>query len=297
MHIVANLQSLQIGCMKIAVIGAGRIGSAFAFRLARAGYDVTVVARGTRLDFLREQQGIVSVTGQRAPVEVAAELDVNVAYDLVLVTVLAHQAKALLPTLRASAATTVMLMFNTFEPLAPWREAIGTERAVFAFPNMMAFLVQGRLKSIVDKPGMVTVLSCERWVTEFERAGFPTAYEPDMQSYYRSHVAFYVPTLVAALLVWQRSSELTWGEARELTLALREGLRLVERLGHTLAPKALKVVSHLPTVMTTALLWAFARTHAVKDLGEFGPTEARALIDAMVVFAPEPPRHLIAIRP
>ena len=72
----------------MAVVGTGRIGSTFAFHLARAGHDVTVVVRvgSPRLDQLRRNRAIVLDTGESAPVAVADRLDEAVAYDLVLVT-------------------------------------------------------------------------------------------------------------------------------------------------------------------------------------------------------------------
>jgi 2-dehydropantoate 2-reductase len=36
--------------MQIAIVGPGSIGSTFAFWLSEAGHDVTVIARGTRLE-------------------------------------------------------------------------------------------------------------------------------------------------------------------------------------------------------------------------------------------------------
>ncbi|MCY1008568.1 hypothetical protein OV079_24005 [Nannocystis pusilla] len=41
--------------MKIAILGRGGIGSTFAFQLARAGHDVTVIARGARLAYLERE--------------------------------------------------------------------------------------------------------------------------------------------------------------------------------------------------------------------------------------------------
>ncbi|PCC74935.1 2-dehydropantoate 2-reductase [Nannocystis exedens] len=103
--------------MKIAVIGPGGIGSTFASQLARAGHEVTVVARTKRLAQLQRDGAIVTAKGERAAVQVSAALDPSVAYELVLVTVLASQVDAVLPALRASAAKSVMFMFNTKQAL------------------------------------------------------------------------------------------------------------------------------------------------------------------------------------
>ncbi len=60
--------------MKIAVLGPGGIGSTFAFQLARAGHDVTVVARGARLAHLKREQAIVLKSGELAAVRVLGAL-------------------------------------------------------------------------------------------------------------------------------------------------------------------------------------------------------------------------------
>ena len=93
--------------LRIAVLGAGKIGSTFAFQLARTGgHDVTVVARpgSVRLQQLERDNAIIDVQGERASVRVSSTLDEQAPYDLVIVTLLAHQTDALLPALQRSAA-------------------------------------------------------------------------------------------------------------------------------------------------------------------------------------------------
>ncbi|WP_437518148.1 ketopantoate reductase family protein [Sorangium sp. So ce1099] len=64
--------------MKMAVLGTGAIGSTFAYQLAKAGHEVTAVARGARLQRLQEDGAVVLVDGERAPVTVARALDPSV---------------------------------------------------------------------------------------------------------------------------------------------------------------------------------------------------------------------------
>ena len=123
--------------MKIAIVGAGGIGSTFAVQLARSRHDVTLVARGKRLAQLESAGGVTTSAGL-VRVLTAAKLDETVPWDLVLVTVLAFQVDALLPALGASAAKQVMFMFNTLDPLDRLREAVGPERFAFGFPSILA---------------------------------------------------------------------------------------------------------------------------------------------------------------
>ena len=158
--------------MKIAVIGPGGIGSTFAFQLARAGHDVTIVARGKRLEQLQRDQAVLTRDGQRVAVRVTAVLDETTPWELVLVTVLASQVDALLPALRASAARQVMFMFNTFEPLGRLRDAVGAARFAFGFPAILASVDGGKLTTqIVARGPLVTTVTDADWAPGLHRGG------------------------------------------------------------------------------------------------------------------------------
>lgn len=287
----------QTASMKIILIGAGRIGSAVAFHLAKAGHEITVVARGARLDALRREEAIITLDGQRMPVQVLSALDPAVPYDLAIVTLPEHKVGLILPALSASRAKNILLMFNTFEGTERYRTTTGTDRFAFGFPNMSAYLVEQRLRCRVDGPGMVTTLSNSDLAEMFKQAGLPSEKHDDMDGFLRSHVALVVPLFLAALLTWQRQTNLTWQEAKQLEGAWTEGFELVRSSGHPLQPNVVAVLSRMPSVARACLLWAFSRSKLVKDLGEFGPEETRFLIDAMVASAPNRTHQLLALRP
>ncbi len=69
-----------------------------------------------RLQQLQRDDGIIDVNGERAHVHVIDALDEGTPYDLLIVTLLDHQADAVLPSLQRSAAKCVQFMFNTFRP-------------------------------------------------------------------------------------------------------------------------------------------------------------------------------------
>lgn len=281
--------------MNIALIGPGAIGSTLAFQLSRAGHDVTVVARGQRLAQLTKDDGVVRTDGQRAKVTVHAQLDTTAAYDLVLVTVLATQVDAVLPALKASAAKKVMFLFNTFEPLAPLRDAVGARRFAFGFPGgIFCLLVDGRIRPTI-RAG--TTMDDAATAKCFEAAGIPTALEPDMHSWLRSHAAMVVPLMSIGVLAHTQKRGASWREARAHALAYRTGFELVRAVGNAWLPKALGTLSRLPLVMLTFLLWALSRSSMLRELGALGATEPRMLIDMMKATKPELAAPLVAIRP
>jgi len=177
--------------MRIAVVGVGGIGSTFAFQLARTGHhDVTVVARAgsVRLRQLQSDRGIVNTEGERADVRVADTLDAQIEYDLVIVTLLAHQVEAVLPALTGSSAKCIQFMFNTFDP-ERLLDAVGAERCSFGMAFVQATVTQeGRLKAAIGVAGQKSIMDQQRWVDVFITAGLPAALEPNMPLWLRCHV-------------------------------------------------------------------------------------------------------------
>jgi 2-dehydropantoate 2-reductase len=283
--------------MRIAVVGPGGIGSTFAFLLARAGHDVTVVARGKRLEQLQRDPAIVNTSGERAAVRVSSALDATTGWDLVLVTVLVSQVDAVLPALAASAAKTVMFMFNTFEPLTRLRDAVGPSRFAFGFPAILARVEEGKLASKVVTRGFLTTVTDPAWAKVFTDAGIPAVVHADMESWLRSHAALVVPVMLASVTAHTRGSGVSWGEATNLARAMAEGLGLVRRLGNSITPAPVAMVSRLPTSLLASLLWTASRLDVIRKAGAAGYGEPRALIDAMSAAGAGETPALLAVRP
>ncbi len=283
--------------MQIAVIGAGGIGSTFAVQLARAGHEVTVVARRTRLEQLARDGGIATPGGTVAT-KVAPELPLDVAYDLVLVTVLAHQVEALLPALRGSAARHVMFMFNTFAALDPVRDAVGAERFAFGFPSVLAQVdAAGVLSTSIQDKGLLTTVTDASWARVFSDAGIPATTTPDMPSWLRGHAAAVVPFMIAAAAAHRDQHGISWAFARDLASAMREAFSVVRALGHDVIPAPHAFLGRLPAPAAAAMLWAMSRSAAIQKSGAAGNAEPRALIDAMLAVAARPLPALERVRP
>jgi 2-dehydropantoate 2-reductase len=284
--------------MQIAIIGPGGIGSTFAFQLSEAGHDVTVVARGTRLEQLRAAGAIVTVEGERAAVHVSGELDTTTEWDLVLVTVLVSQVDVLLPALSASAAKSVMFMFNTFRSLDRLRDAVGPQRFAFGFPAIAAGLTDGRLSSTILRRGMLTTVSDPFWAKVFTDAGVPATVHPNMESWLRTHAAAMVPLVIAGSIALRRGAGISRAEAVRLARAMKEGFALVRHLGNSLTPAPIAIISRWPVPVLAALLWSLTRLGPFTRTIAVAPAdEPRTLIDEMTSAWPGRTPALLAVRP
>ena len=275
--------------LRIAIIGVGRIGSTFAFQLARTGgHDVTVIARpgSARLQQLQDDGAIVDVGGERASVRIASTLDEHTPYDLVIVTLLAHQVGAILPALQRSAAGCIQFMFNTFHP-ERLEAAIGVERCAFGMPFVQAMLTPaGRLKATIGAAGQKTIMSRQRWVDVFNRAGLPAALERDMPLWLRCHVPLCVAFESVSVAGERRRGGASWSEARVIARGVHAAFRLIEALGYDPYPRAKRLIARSPPVLVAAVLWFMSRIRSFRELLATGETECCALVDAMVAAAP-----------
>ncbi len=92
--------------MKILIIGAGVLGGRYAVALQNVGHDVTIMARGKRLQDIQEHgiilQSLNTEKHELAYFQTIEKLQPDDAYDLALVVIRGNQVAALLPTLQAN---------------------------------------------------------------------------------------------------------------------------------------------------------------------------------------------------
>jgi 2-dehydropantoate 2-reductase len=275
--------------LRIAVLGVGKIGSTFAFQLSRTGHhDVTVVARpgSARLEQLQRDNGIVNIKGERANVQVTDTLDEQTPYDLVIVTLLAFQLDAVLPTLQRSQAKCIQFMSNTFEP-ERLLDVVGVERSSFGMPFVQAnFDKDGKLRATIGAARQKTIMSQQRWVDVFNAAALPAALEPEMLLWLRCHVPLCVAFESVSVAGQRRGGGASWGEAIVLARGIHESFALLRGLGYRVYPRS-KRINGCPTWVVAGLLWSMSRIRSFRELLATGKTECSALVDVMVAAAPQ----------
>lgn len=282
--------------MKICILGAGAVGTSFAVHLALAGHDVTLVARGARLEKLKQDGGVIVTSPPTTPtparVTVATAVDPTCAWDLVLVTVLAHQLDtALLGVLKSCPEkTTVMFMFNTFASLDEYRNAVGASRCVFGFPIIDAYFVQpeGALKHNFISTGSRTLVTDNKWREVFIAAGIPTNLEPVelMQSWLRTHASVIIGVLGLMSRAAARNGGVSWAEASLAARAVNAAFGVVLRAGDRLTPAPLAAIHAMPNAVLAAILWALSKSSTMRERAvSLGTREYIALTEALLRIA------------
>ena len=252
--------------MKILVYGAGPLGSLFAARLQQGGNDVSLLARGQRLNDLHEH-GIVLVDVQTKEqtvthVNVVEELKPDDVYDLVLVIMRKNHTLQILPVLAANRHTpNVLFLCNNAAGPEVFIEALGQERVLIGFPNSAGYREGHVIHCLAGTPddkanvpfgevdGCITARTREVARILDSAPGFGAEIRTDMDAWLKYHVALLFPSLAPALYA-AGVDNYRLARTRDLVVlgirAIREGFHVLQSLGLPITPSKLKMFTWLP---------------------------------------------------
>lgn len=249
--------------MKVLVFGAGVLGSLYAARLKRAGHTVTVLARGQRLQDIREH-GIVLediMTGETLTtrVKVIEQLAPDDEYELVLVPVRRNQVASVLPALAVSRGTpNVLFMTNNASGPGEMIAALGRERVLLGFAGaggkleghkVLVYVAPGsRQPTTIGELDGRTTPRIERIAEALRQAGFPVEICPRMDAWLRSHVAVISPLANAYYMAGSDVHRLAHTrDALVLAMrAVREGFRVLRALDIPVTKSSLRLLEWAP---------------------------------------------------
>jgi ketopantoate reductase len=159
--------------LKILIYGAGVIGSIFAGKLAIAGNDVTVLARGNRFNELKNE-GIILVNSGTMKVEQAA---VNVIdtllpddqYDYIIVAMQGTQVGDILSVLSENCSKNIVFVVNKASGYEEWVIAVGKDRLLIGFPSAGGERKDGKVYYFIGKDNDARRRDAQRIAVEAQR--------------------------------------------------------------------------------------------------------------------------------
>ena len=187
--------------MRILIFGAGVIGSLYGALLAEAGYDVSVYARGRRLESLI-RNGLLLKSGttiRKAPVKVLSSVEPNDCYDFIILAVRENQLHAALKNLRQNSSPTIVTMVNSPETCDRWEAICGAGRIIPAFPGAGGGF-DGDVLDAALTPRLIQPTTFgktdgreKELARIFHGAKIPYQIVPDMHAWQLCHLAMVVP--------------------------------------------------------------------------------------------------------
>lgn len=259
--------------MRFLVIGAGNIGSLYAAKLAQSGQEVTVLARGARLEQIRrhgiELEDAVSGERTRTPLRVVNRLDPADEYDVVLVILPKQRIAEVLPVLAANERTpSVMFFGNNAAGPAAMTDALGHDRVLLGFPGAAAVPHEGAIRYVItsarEQPTTLGELDGSKSArivsiaSALEESGFPVSVSTNIDAWLKTHVAKILPSVCALFQAGGRPEQLAADDEalRLMSRAIREGFQVLRAIGVPITPRNHRVFEWLPE---SVLLFAMRR--------------------------------------
>lgn len=243
--------------MRILIYGAGVIGSIFAGKLVASGEDVTVLARGKRLEELRQNGVMLTTTGKNCEiisVRVIEHLALDDLYDYIIVVMQRTQVDSVLPILSQNRSPNIVFVVNTSAGYDKWVQAVGGERLMLGFPSAGGERIGGKVNYFVGK-GLMRLFQTttfgeysgkktervDRLINTFRHAGIPSVFCDDMDAWQKTHIAM-VTSIGNALYQYDCDNYRLAGSYDSMCLmvyGIKEGFSILNKLGIKTKPKKL----------------------------------------------------------
>lgn len=252
--------------LKIAIMGTGGLGGYFGGALARAGEDVTFIARGEQLQAMRDHGlQVYSIHGNFLvnPVQVTDNPEQVGVVDLILFSVKAYDAAAAMQLIKPiiGPETGVIPVLNGIEHVAAMQAALGEEHVLGGLSFVSAHKsAPGVIRHVADASAYQLEFGewhggssprCERIQAVLTEAGLKTAMaENIMELMWRKFVLFSAISVFAVARspigrVWSSELEAVLLQAlsESMAVANAEGITLPDTLSNTIVGLDTKVPS------------------------------------------------------
>lgn len=264
--------------LKILIYGAGVIGSVFAGKLALAGNDVTVLARGKRFEELKSD-GIVLVNPKTKKVEQATVYVIdtllpNDLYDYIIVVMQRTQVDPILSVLSQNCSKSIVFVVNTASGYDKWVTAIGEDRLMLGFPSAGGERKDGKVYYFIGK-GIQRAFqtttfgeysgerTCrvETLIRLFNHAKIPSVFCNDMDSWQKTHVAL-VTNIANALYGFDCDNfklGRSFKDVKQMIRGIKEGRQVLRKNGVNPTPQKIMWFD-LPTSVLSVCFSIFMKT-------------------------------------
>ena len=253
---------MKVKKYRILIFGAGVIGSIFGGRLAVAGHDVTMFARGNRLKELNESGLLLKKSNQKIvdkiPVNIISQLSATDNYDFVFVVIRKEQISQALSVLQKNNSQNFVFMVNNPGGYTDWTNVLGESRVIPAFPGAGGKIENGIVfYHIFSKFIQLTTLgeingffSPRTKVLKeiISGAGFPVSISKNMDAWQKTHIALIGP--LGDVIYYDGGNNYSVARNKsailQMNLALKENFTFLKESGIDIEPSRLNFIRWLP---------------------------------------------------
>ena len=263
--------------MRLLIYGAGVIGSLYAVLLRKAGFDVSVYARGRRLAVLKSR-GLLYYENNKlrqSKVKVLKELKRDDKYDFIFLTVRENQLYAALEELKYNNSD-IVTMVNSIDDYRNWEDICGKGRIIQAFPgaggSIRNDILDAALTPSFVQPTTFGKISREKTVRINKLAGIlkkakiPYKIADDMHLWQICHLAMVVPIADA---YYEAKYPKRAGYEHKLMLKtakrLKRNFNFIKLWHGRVLPRKFNIFLYAPTwLLATVIAFIFRSSFAYK---------------------------------
>lgn len=263
--------------MRLLIYGAGVIGSLYAVLLRKAGFDVSVYARGRRLAVLKSR-GLLYYENNKlrqSKVKVLKELKRDDKYDFIFLTVRENQLYAALEELKYNNSD-IVTMVNSIDDYRNWEGICGKGRIIPAFPgaggSIRNDILDAALTPSFVQPTTFGKISREKTVRInklariLKKAKIPYKIVDDMHLWQICHLAMVVPIADA---YYEAKHPKRAGYEHKLMLKtakrLKRNFNFIKLWHGRVLPRKFNIFLYAPTwLLATMIAFIFRSSFAYK---------------------------------
>lgn len=246
--------------MKLLIYGAGVIGCWYAVLFSKAGYDITIYARGEKLILLQKEGLCYELKGKihKANVKIIECLENTEHYDFIFLTVKGNQVHTALVELSHNISPNIVTMVNTIEEYENWEKLSGVGRIIPAFPGAGGSFRDGILKAAlapyIIQPTTFAEINgnrierLDKLSKSFKKSKVPYQIVKDMQDWQLCHLAMVVP--IADAYYMAKNAQKAWKESevmKKTAVQMKNNFQTLHKSGITLSPSKMNIFRLLPT--------------------------------------------------
>ncbi len=280
--------------MKILILGAGVIGTTYAWQLSNAGNDVTLFVRAEEKEKIERGGFLIRCKDERQkksePIEVTYrpavvdEICEGENYDLIIVSVRAYQLEDVLPLLgKYSGKADILFFSNNWQGEEKIRNFLPAEKYLFGFSRLVGgWRTENKIDCIIfDNPELVTMLGerdgqitsrLKNLQNVFEQANLKPVISEDILGWLAIHYVEFLGVIGGILKAgsfddFVGSSELI----KESILATRESLDICKARGidfKKAAPANIRIIKSTPVFILTPLVKMQYKASSIKQFFE-----------------------------
>ncbi len=232
----------------------------FAYKLKNGGNDVSILARGKRLQDLKQYgliiQDDIFHKEYKTDINVVEKLEKEDYYDVILVIMQRQQVSLILPILRENISPTIIFTGNNPSGAAEYLENIKRSRILLGFGGpggyredykIFAAYVDDVILYVGELDGTISerLKSIEK---EFTNSGIKVELSENIDAWLKTHAALISPLAMGSYAARHRNIRL--GEDIELaTLAIkgfRENIKALKDINIPILPKKYKMFTWIP---------------------------------------------------